>query len=79
MQHDVWVESGKVSQQIDRAIKCESSKFDDVTITVIIKSPVVSSFAWSLSAGSRRTKNDWMTPGGCFPADRTLSQQAVSL
>jgi hypothetical protein len=79
MRHDVWVESGKVSQQIDRVIKCKSSKFDHVTMTVLVQLPIASSFAWSLSADSRRTKNEWMTAGVCFPADRMLSQQAVSL
>jgi hypothetical protein len=79
MHHDVWVETGKVSQQIDRVIKCESSKLDDVTMTVVVQLPIASSLARPLSADSRRTENEWMTPGVCFPADRTLSQQAVSL
>jgi hypothetical protein len=69
--HDVWIEPGKVSQQIDRVIKCGSSKLDDVTMTVFFQSPIARSLAWSLS--------EWTTLNVCFPVKRALDQQAVSL
>ncbi len=77
MHHDVWVEPGKVSQQIDQVVKCESGKLDNVTMKVIFQSPIQACLAWSLPVDYRRAANELMTLGVCPPVDRSLNRQAV--
>jgi hypothetical protein len=78
MRHDVWVEPGKVSPQIDQVLKYESGELDDVTRTVLFQSLSESGLAWSFPGNDRRTANELATLRICRPLDRSLNQQAVT-
>lgn len=79
MPHDVWVESGKVSQQFGKVVQYESGELENVTEKVHFQSPIATCLAWSLPGSDCRTADQLMTLGVFLPVDRSLNQQAVTV